>query len=58
MDSPTLFQAATRHDPELRGTVPLAERMRPRTLDEYLGQEHLTATGRLLRKAIEIDQVP
>ncbi|MBE2248478.1 MAG: replication-associated recombination protein A [Myxococcus sp.] len=38
--------------------APLAERMRPRTLDEYVGQEHLTGPGKLLRRAIELDQVP
>jgi len=43
---------------EAEARAPLAERMRPRTLDEYQGQEHLTAPGRLLRKAIELDQVP
>jgi putative ATPase len=36
----------------LPGT-PLAERMRPRTLDEYVGQEHLLGPGRPLRQAIE-----
>ena len=36
---------------------PLAERMRPRTLDEYIGQDHLLAPGRLLRRAIEADRV-
>ena len=45
-------------DQEAESRAPLAERMRPRTLDEYLGQEHLTAPGKLLRKAIELDQVP
>jgi putative ATPase len=30
------------------GTTPLAERMRPRTLDDYIGQEHLVGTGRVL----------
>ena len=45
-------------DLEAEARAPLAERMRPRTLDEYVGQEHLTAAGRLLRKAIEMDQVP
>ncbi len=35
--------------------VPLAERMRPRTLDELVGQEHLLAPGRPLREAIESD---
>jgi putative ATPase len=32
---------------------PLAERMRPRTLDEFLGQRHILAPGRALREAIE-----
>src|SRR4051812_850772 len=36
---------------------PLASRMRPRTLDEYVGQEHLLGQGRLLRRAIENDTV-
>ena len=33
--------------------VPLAERMRPRTLDEYVGQEHLLGPGRLLREMVD-----
>jgi putative ATPase len=37
------------------GTAPLAERMRPRTLDEIVGQEALLAPGRPLREAIEHD---
>jgi putative ATPase len=36
--------------------APLAERMRPRTLDEFTGQEHLLAPGRLLRRLIEEDR--
>jgi putative ATPase len=35
--------------------APLAERMRPRTLDEFVGQEHLLAAGKPLRLAIEHD---
>ncbi|WP_028561808.1 replication-associated recombination protein A [Paenibacillus pinihumi] len=35
----------------------LADRMRPETLDEYIGQEHIVGTGKLLRRAIEGDQV-
>ena len=31
---------------------PLAERMRPRTLDEYVGQQHLVGPKAVLRKAI------
>ena len=36
---------------------PLANRMRPRTLDEYVGQEHIMGPGRLLRRAIQADQL-
>ncbi len=36
---------------------PLADRMRPRSLDEFLGQTHLVGKGRLLRRAIEADQL-
>jgi putative ATPase len=38
--------------------APLAARMRPRTLDEFVGQEHLVGAGRALRRAIENDTVP
>jgi len=38
--------------------APLAERLRPKTLDEILGQEHLLGPGKPLRTAIERDQVP
>ncbi|MBV9329405.1 MAG: replication-associated recombination protein A [Chloroflexi bacterium] len=38
--------------------MPLAARMRPRTLDEILGQDHLLAPGRALRRALEADRVP
>ena len=41
--SPTLFEAATRNDPQMRAAIPLAERMGPRTLDEVVGQRHLLA---------------
>ena len=36
---------------------PLADRMRPRTLDEFFGQEHIVGPGRLLRRAIEADRL-
>ena len=36
---------------------PLANRMRPRTLDEYVGQHHIMGPGRLLRRAIQADQL-
>ncbi|NOJ70663.1 replication-associated recombination protein A [Paenibacillus alvei] len=35
----------------------LADRIRPRTLEEYIGQEHIVGPGRLLRRAIEADRV-
>lgn len=35
--------------------TPLADRMRPRTLDEFIGQRHIIGKGRLLRRAIETD---
>jgi putative ATPase len=37
--------------------APLADRMRPRTLEEFVGQEHILAPGKLLRRAIEADRV-
>jgi len=37
--------------------APLAARMRPRTLDEFVGQEHIVGPGRLLRRAIQADQL-
>jgi len=39
------------------GPKPLAERMRARTIDEYIGQEHIVGEGKMLRRAIEADQV-
>src|SRR5437016_2974316 len=50
-----LFRAAAAKDPSL---VPLAERMRPRTVDEIVGQQHILGPNTLLREAIETDQVP
>jgi putative ATPase len=42
---------------QLRKDAPLAARMRPRTLDELVGQEHVVGPGRLLRRAIEADRL-
>ncbi len=41
----------------LERSAPLADRMRPRTLEEFVGQEHILGPGRLLRRAIEADRV-
>jgi putative ATPase len=38
--------------------APLATRMRPRSLDEFVGQLHILAPGKLLRRAIEADRLP
>ena len=46
-----LFEQAARQS--RREAAPLAERMRPRSLDEFVGQAHLLGPGRLLRVAIE-----
>lgn len=43
---------------DLPQSMPLAARMRPRTFAEFVGQEHLVAGGRVLRKCIEADQLP
>lgn len=51
-ETPTLF--SSHRDAK---TEPLAYRMRPRTLDEYVGQEHIIGKGRLLRRAIQADQL-
>ncbi len=45
-------------DEGLLHDVPLAARMRPRSLAEFVGQEHLVGEGRVLRKCIESDQLP
>ena len=40
-----------------RQNSPLAHRLRPRTLAEYVGQEHILGPGRLLRRSIEADKI-
>ena len=42
----------------VNSTIPLAERMRPSTLDDLVGQEHLTGKGSILRTSIEQGRVP
>ena len=44
--------------PAPRRDAPLAARMRPRTLDEYVGQEQVVGAGRPLRQMIEADRLP
>ena len=50
-----LFDEAVERD---TASKPLAERMRPRRLDDFVGQEHVLGPGTALRRAIEADQVP
>lgn len=42
----------------MNSKIPLAERMRPSTLDDLVGQEHLTGKGSILRTAIEQNRIP
>jgi putative ATPase len=53
---PDLFDEAAGR--RLEQLAPLAQRLRPQTLDEFVGQEHVLARGRALRRAIEADRVP
>jgi len=53
----SLFDAAHRSDPMLRQSIPLAERMRPRTLADLAGQAHLFGADSPLSRAVEADRV-
>ncbi|HYK53640.1 MAG TPA: replication-associated recombination protein A [Candidatus Eremiobacteraceae bacterium] len=59
-DRPSLFGPAERPDSidALGPDAPLAARMRPRTLDEFVGQRHIVGEGAGLRVAIETGKVP
>lgn len=46
------------HEDTLVSSAPLADRMRPRTLSEYIGQESLIGAGKPFRELIEQDQIP
>jgi putative ATPase len=50
-----LFHYSAEEKQKLTG--PLANRMRPRTLDEFIGQDHIVGKGKLLRRAIQADQL-
>lgn len=49
-----LFQKEIKHEPK---TLPLAVRMRPRTLSEYVGQGHILGEGKLLKRALDADSL-
>jgi len=54
-----LFAATEELDVEaVASAAPLATRMRPRSLEELVGQEHILGPGKLLRRAIEADRLP
>ena len=55
---PTLLEHAAERGALAGAPTPLADRIRPRTLDEILGQEHLLGSGRLLTEVIAADRVP
>src|SRR5512140_2746590 len=53
----SLFESVPSGDSSRDRTRPLADRMRPRSLDEYVGQEHLIGMGKPLRAQIERDDI-
>jgi putative ATPase len=54
-----LFQSSDEPAEErVSASAPLAARKRPRTLEEFVGQEHILGPGKLLRRAIEADRLP
>jgi putative ATPase len=55
MDKPDLFAAQARKE---RRHAPLADRMRPQSLDEFVGQEEILGERRLLVELIEADNIP
>src|SRR5688500_6075595 len=61
MNSGDLFGGVEKADEvrpkEAFQNAPLAARMRPRTLDEFIGQQHILGPGQLLRRAIEADRI-
>ena len=57
MDQMSLFDSG--NDASLSPlSTPLADRLRPRSLEEYIGQKHLLSPGMLLRRLLEQDQIP
>src|SRR5215470_9211348 len=52
-----LFDPGDKEKAALDPSAPLAARMRPRSLDEFVGQQHILGAGKLLRRAIESDRL-
>ncbi len=57
MDQLSLFDSQNEHSLS-PAMAPLADRMRPQTLEDYIGQKHLLGEGKLLRRMLEQDQIP
>src|SRR5437773_10561665 len=58
--TPLTSPAPSLHEPPKSATrrpAPLAARMRPRSLGEFVGQSHILGPGQLLRRAIEADRI-
>src|SRR3989454_10525895 len=56
---PDLFEEQEEVDfMSANSAAPLATRMRPRSIEEFVGQEHILGPGKLLRRAIEADRLP
>jgi len=53
-----LFTDAEMETQTAAAAAPLASRIRPRSLEEFVGQKHILAPGKLLRRAIEADRLP
>jgi putative ATPase len=53
--SPDLFTPT--HEANLQGALPLAARMRPRSLDDFIGQDHFLGPGKLLRRLLQADRL-
>lgn len=57
MNQLSLFDSQTEHS-LAPSSAPLADRMRPQVLEDYVGQKHLLGEGMLLRRMLEQDQIP
>jgi putative ATPase len=54
----TLFTSAARRDPTRLAGVPLAERMRPQSVADFVGQAHLFGPNKILARALATDRIP
>lgn len=57
MNQLSLFDFQDEYSP-VSFTAPLADRMRPQTLEDYMGQDHLLGKGKILRQMLEKDRIP